>query len=356
MTVVRVKGIKQFRHKRSGILYTYHRASNVRIYAEPGTPEFFAELDRAERKWKAQKPADGSLGKLIDEYRKTPEFLRLKPRTKADYEKVFDYIKHLRPMPLGNLTTGFVTRLRNKAFADRKRRFANYVVQVLSRVCTIGIGLELIKSNPAHKIPDIRKGTDERSLNRPWTVEERDAVQSAAPPHLAAPIAIGRYLGVRLSDMVRMRREDYQGGRISFITGKSGTEVTVPCPPPVAEAIAALPAHKGERLFVNSRGQAWTDAGFSSSFRKHVIALVEQGRVGKGLTFHGLRHSVATDLREEGYNPRQIADILGQKTEAMVSVYSARADMRKSNARIMDERFPVNKIVNTPDEEGGDDA
>ena len=36
-----------------------------------------------------------------------------------------------------------------------------------------------------------------------------------------------------------------------------------------------------------------------------------------GLTIHGLRHTVATILREEGFDERTIADALGQRSESM---------------------------------------
>lgn len=53
--------------------------------------------------------------------------------------------------------------------------------------------------------------------------------------------------------------------------------------------------------------------------------------VNKGLTLKGLRHTVATILAEIGFNNRAIADLLGQRTEAMAAHYSRRADRTKKN-------------------------
>jgi integrase len=349
MPPVRVKGIKRYREPKTGRTYCYHRASKTRIEAEFGTPAFFTELQKVDEAWKAKKPRGGTLGHLIDAYKGTPEFKRLAPRTKDDYEKVFAYLVKLRPMPVSKLTPSFVVGLRNKAFDKHKRRFANYVVQVISRVCTIGKPLELIGPNPAEGIGKVLKATGERNLNRPWSLQERQAVIAAAPPHLAAPIALGRYLGVRLGDMVAMTPGAYRGGYITFVTGKSGTEVTVPVPVPLAAAIAGM-KHKGKtRLFLNSFGEPWTKSGFSSSFRKHVLQLLKEGKVRPGLTFHGLRHSVATDLREAGYENRNIADVLGQKTESVVAVYTAKADMRKQNAKVLNAIYEHANSLDKPD-------
>ena len=81
-------------------------------------------------------------------------------------------------------------------------------------------------------------------------------------------------------------------------------------------------------ICANSRGQSWTDDGFKTSFFKLIRKLELEGVVAKGLTFHGLRHTVATELRELGFDNRTIADMLGQKSEAMAAHYSRDADLQ----------------------------
>ena len=45
----------------------------------------------------------------------------------------------------------------------------------------------------------------------------------------------------------------------------------------------------------------------------------------------GLRHTVATTLREAGVDDRRIADLLGQKTTSMAGHYSRSADLAAKN-------------------------
>ncbi len=76
----------------------------------------------------------------------------------------------------------------------------------------------------------------------------------------------------------------------------------------------------------------------------------KDGRVGEGLTFHGLRHSVATDLREAGFDSRTIADMLGQKTTSMAEHYSSEADLSaklKGVVRKLDKRNARRTKVST---------
>jgi integrase len=328
----RVKGLNKTYAK--GKTYYYHRASGTRISAPFGTAEFYVEFNRIDKAWKGKASTGGTWGHLVEEYMKTPEYQRLKPRTKADYQKIFAYMEPLKGMPLSQLDRSFVTKLRNKAFSKHKRRFSNYVVQVVARVCKIGIGLGLLETNPADHVEKVRKATGERHLNRPWTLQERDTVLSEASVTLRGPLALMRYLGVRLGDTRNMRTSAYKDGQITFVTGKGGVSVTAPCPAPLAEILDQT-AMGGDWMFMSGKGGQWTEGGFHASLRRLLSRLEDEGSVGSGLTPHGLRHSVATDLRELGYDERAIADILGQKTTYSTPTYTRTADMTRSNARVL---------------------
>ena len=64
-TVVRVKGIKRYRHPETGRWYCYHRKSGTPISAEFGSAEFFSGLAALERAAKISEPLPGSLGLVI---------------------------------------------------------------------------------------------------------------------------------------------------------------------------------------------------------------------------------------------------------------------------------------------------
>jgi integrase len=334
LMVARMKltGVQSIHSKRMGTTYHYHRKSGTRIQAPYGTAGFAVELAQIEAAWAKKATRKGTFGHLVEQYRAAPEFLRLKPVTKRDYERVLTGLAAFYDKPVTSFDQAAVTALRNSAFRKHKRRFANYVVQVLSRVFNIGKGLGLVQTNPAENVEKIRKATGEGNRNRPWTAEERDAVLAAAPIQLKAPIAFMRYLGARLGDVRIMRNDAYQNGMVSFRTGKGDVEVTVPCPKALAEILDQRIPHP-EFLFASTDGGAWTEGGFHASFRKLRDRLIREGKVKPGITPHGLRHSVATDLRELGATDRAIADILGQKTTYATPVYHRTADMKRSNAK-----------------------
>lgn len=173
----------------------------------------------------------------------------------------------------------------------------------------------------------IRPDPNRQRANRPWTSDERDRVIDLAPPHLALPIAIGRWTGLREGDVLRLTKTAYNGANIRTRTAKRGIVVSIPVAGPLKSLIEAAPPHNAITLCANSRGQPWTESGFRASFFKFVRRLVANGAVETGLTFHGLRHSVATELRELGFDTRTIADLLGQKTLSVAEHYSREADL-----------------------------
>lgn len=73
-----------------------------------------------------------------------------------------------------------------------------------------------------------------------------------------------------------------------------------------------------------------TVTGFRSQFFKFLRELASAGKIGKGLTFHGLRHSMGTWLADEAVDIRGIQSVLGHETPAMAGHYSKGADSRRT--------------------------
>src|SRR5215469_4938438 len=120
-----IRGIKVYRSKDK--LYAYHRATGTRLRSPVGTPEFFAELTAINAKTSKAKEKPGTWGGLVSNYKSSPHFQNeLKPRTKKDYNRVFEWLAGLSDMPLAEITRPFIHNLRDKTHVQRKRRFANH--------------------------------------------------------------------------------------------------------------------------------------------------------------------------------------------------------------------------------------
>ncbi|GJE26270.1 tyrosine-type recombinase/integrase [Methylobacterium organophilum] len=331
MAKVRVPGVKVYTSK--GILYAYDRASGIRLTPPHvyGSPEWWTALQAIRDKAKpGAKEKAGTWGGLVKAYRETEHFKTdLAPRTRQDYLGVIDWLSTWHDVEVSKWGRGFVAGLRDRAHKERNRRFANYVLSVISVVFAHAVEKQLADANPVRDVKKLRRPKSQQRANRPWTEEEWDAVLTAASPELRAAILLGGILGYRQGEALSVRRDSWNSrtGTLSRISAKSGKPVKVPAPAEVDAALRALPKHDAVTLLVNSLGRPWQQDGFRGSFFRLIRTLEAEGKVADGLTFHGLRHTAATRMRRLGFDTRTIADMLGQETEGMAAHYSREADL-----------------------------
>jgi integrase len=324
--VIRVKGVKRVISK--GRVYYYHRRTMTRLPGLPGTTAFMDAFAAAEG-IAAAAPLPGTLGNLICGFRASPQFADLALRTRSDYQKIFDYLKPLDGVALAEIDTAYLNKVQDKTFATRKRRFANYVTQVLSRVFNWGRRRGLCESNPAANVETIRRRRDAPLVNRRWTDAELKAVMEAAPSELKLAVAIGAYLGIREADMLRVTWSAYDGTAFEIRQAKTGESLWVPVHRELRTLLdKAKETRRSPNIVVGARGKPFSQTGFQTRFFGLVREVREAGRVGAGLSFHGLRHTVGHKLAEAGADSRTIAAMLGQVTTAMAEHYSRHADRR----------------------------
>ena len=121
----------------------------------------------------------------------------------------------------------------------------------------------------------------------------------------------------------------------------SGADQVVPIHPDLADLLASAPHHGAVTIAATTNGTPWTESGFNSTFIKAIAKLRRSGRVGPGLTFHGLRHTVGTLLIEAGYDIDTVRRWLGQKTLAMAIHYSETADTSERMIGVMQKFDPL---------------
>ena len=336
MTVVRIKGLKRYRSK--GQWFTYHRKTGIRLMEEFGTGAFMAELAAIERKQKGIETVPGTLGMLLEAYRSSPAFTDLAPATKYGYGRMMNLLKPLHDMPLTELTPQFIAGLRDKMVKQHGRRHANYVLSVISVACEFGREQGIVSENPVRGIKRARRARGTPQANRPWTQAERRVVLEAVPSQLRIAIALAMFTGLRKGDVLSLTKSAIRDGRIWRRTNKTGHELSLPIHPDLEKLLSTAPRHDAITIVATTNGTPWTESGFNSSFIKAIAKLQREGRVGDGLTFHGLRHTCGTLLIEAGFDIDTVRRWLGQKTLAMAILYSQTADTSE-RMREINERF-----------------
>lgn len=330
---IRVRGVKMVTAK--GRIYYYHRATGERITAAPDSPEFVAKVAELNARPAAQKSRalPDSLGALIEAYRTSPEWQQLKARTKVEYGMVLDSLAPIWEMPASTLTTAGVMKLRDVAFKKRGWWFANYTITIVSALFRWAKPYHPKLGNPARDARKLERPKDLPRKNRAWKPHELAAVLENASSGLRAAVALGAYVGLREGDALRITWAARQDGGILVTQGKTDEPVWVP---EFSGLTAVLDAERKRRqattIVANESGHPYTGDGFRTVFFKLVRKLEAAGKVGPGLTFHGLRTTAATMLADLGCDDRDIAAVTGHRSPSSVRRYTQDAD-RKSRAR-----------------------
>jgi integrase len=187
-------------------------------------------------------------------------------------------------------------------------------------------------------------------VNRPWTDDEIATVLKHAPMSLKSAVLIALCTSLREGDVAKVPWSIYDGTMIDATHGKNGQHLYVRAHPLLKKCLDGLPNNPAKIEDPKAKKLAMTQPivigdrsrkpyhgyGFYSRFWKFISKLETDGLVGPGLTFHGLRHSVATRLAEAGATTHQIMAITGHRDEATVKLYIAKADKKKWAAQAMD--------------------
>jgi integrase len=298
----------------------YHR-----ITAREGTPEFDQQYWEILGGKRAE--ASKSWSKLIASYRRSDRWAHLKPRTRADYEKVLVYLEE----KIGQID---VTRLIRKDVIEAQEanqhriRFANYIPQVMSVLCEHAINIGWLAQNPAKGVDRLRTPDDRKQPHIPWTDDAvaRWRAEAAPLPRLIFEIGVGSVQ--RPDDWTKFRWSDYDGTELKITQGKTDKPLYLPCTPNLQAALGAAPKNGLTILTLQD--------GRPLPYRRMAqIMLDERKRLDLvAHDLHALRYRGVMELAWSGCDDDEIASYSGHSSKDMIRKYAgiARQRMRARQA------------------------
>jgi integrase len=293
------------------------------------------DVTRIERELQAgqapQTPSypSGTLGWLMEHYRRSDWWTGLKPATQASYERAFAAFSALQDRELKWLERPRILRLRDEAWLPAYGRWmANMAVTVLGILLKFAKDKGHINVNPlAEKVRKLRRKKGGAQPNRPWTSQERHVVLSEAPAHVRLVLTLAMCTGLRKADLFDLTMGDIKDGDIAVVTSKRDQPVHLPVHPLLAQALAERKGPELGKVCIRADKLPYTPDGFDTVWHRLKTKLEKAEKIGAGLTLHGLRHTLGTMLKEAGMADGDIADVLGQATVSMARHYSKNAKL-----------------------------
>jgi integrase len=203
-----------------------------------------------------------------------------------------------------------------RATWPNKNEAARVKLGLLRAFCGFCFKSDWIRQNYA---ADLKPGRVQESKIVPLEPEEFDKILKACDslsyknrrPVLRAMILVMRYTGLRIRDVVTLRRDSVIKGKLFLRTSKTGTDVYCPLPPEVVSALDSIPTSK--YFFWNGESKPRSAVGNYQKTLQKVFELAEVPRAYP----HLFRHTFATDLLQKGVSVQNVAMLLGHSSTKM---------------------------------------
>ncbi len=190
-----------------------------------------------------------------------------------------------------------------------------------------------------------KRPNDLQDTNRNWYWKEISFVFEHGKPHIVQALTLMLWTGLDPTDAIELEKNQIEDGVIYRNRNKTGGDGAIPISKHLQETLDQIPAHDFEQVLISTKGDPWTYNGFSTVWHRERARLIQLSKdfparyefevLAKDLTLKGLRHTLATIVREEGFDERAIADVLGQKTTSMPRHYSKNARLARKNKKTM---------------------
>ncbi len=317
--------------KAKGVIYWYYRRDGMRqrVAGRAGTPEFLENYNRIHAAFEAE-PRSGAAAEtfasLIAAYLSSPEYDELGDRAKKEYRWYLDRMRErFGHLSYRSMSRRFVIGYRDGMAATPSK--ANHAIKVLRRLLSYAMDRELIKTNPAAGVKELRTGDGWQ----PWpeAALERFHKEARGAARVAGMLAL--YTGQRKGDVLAMRWGDIPDGGIRVKQAKTGAELFIPIHPTLAAELAHI-EKRGLAIVGRQDGRPYTDGGFNAVWRR------EKARLGlDGVQFHGLRKNAVAALYEAQCTPQEVQAITGHASLEMVAHYGKGANQTRMATQAMNK-------------------
>ena len=323
--------------KRSGKRATTYQAQ-VRLAGRPAVTRSFETKEEAKR-WARetegtlQRDRRGSgerrpLSEAIEKYSKTT-LTKKAPSTQQSnryrLEWWHDHYGHIR---LDHLTPEILCNARDELEAQASGPTANRYLAVLSHVLTTASNeWGWIWDNPLRRVKRCREHSARVRYLSPEETQELLLACRKSSPILHTVVVVALATGMRRGEIMGLRWKDVdlENRLITLEKTKNRERRGIPVSDALFTELTRLPRHIDTDLLFPSPKKRNQPADMSWRFESAVkAARIEDFR------FHDLRHTVASFMAMNRATEREIAEVLGHKTMAMVERYS---HLSKSHVR-----------------------
>jgi integrase len=257
-------------------------------------------------------------------------------------DKFIAYLGTSADLDIADIRQPHITGFRNDVAKRLAPQTANFDLKCIKTIFRAARRDGYLLENPAEFVDTVRR--ESGSKRRPFTVSEIQAILSVADPEWQSLIKFGLYTGQRLTDLASLTWSniDLQKNQIRLVARKTGKNIIIPIAAPLRAHILAVlvsvdpktPLHS--RAFATLRRQKGNAGNLSNQFSQILAAVglrepmsrrsTKNGRNSRRarneLSFHCLRHTAVTLLKDAGIPEAVVMELVGHDSEQMSAHYT----------------------------------
>jgi integrase len=283
--------------------------------------------------------------------------------TKA-VEKFSTFLGPIAGSDMGELTREHILAFRNHESELFAPKTVNHDLKAIRMVFLAAKRDSLIADNPAENVKTVSQRGTTRS-RRPFSIDEIRAVLSVADAEWKSMVLFGLYTGARLSDVAHLtwQNVDLTAKEVRYVARKTSKTLILPLAGALAEHVESLPAsdnpsaalHPKAFEIVEKQGRSghlsnqFADLLCQAGLRKKQAHRKThgkgrgQGSSQVGLSFHCLRHTAVTLLKEAGIPQAVVMELVGHDSDEMSQHYTRVGKDALSGAALAFPSFSIPK-------------
>ena len=312
------------RIRKNGRLHVYYRFRRgkvtIRLPGEPGSPEFhaaYAKLLRGHVEIGRYTP--GSVAHTINLYLASAPFSQLSEATQRDYRRYLARVdSSIGEQPMQAIDEDYIFGLQDKLKGTPVA--ANHAISVIRALFAFARPRKIVAHDPTKGVERLKGGEGYRR----WPADQIELFRAKADPMMRLAMELGLYTGQRLADVIRLAWSNYDGERVKLRQQKTKAHLVIPVHPDLKALLDAAP-RIGAMILTTKTGLAYGTRTFSRDFLRARKA----AGTDPDLSFHGLRHTAASNLAELGSGAPEIQAITGHKSLKQVEHYIRQANQER---------------------------
>ncbi len=225
---------------------------------------------------------------------------------------------------------------------------ANHAVKIVRMALKDAQAAGFVTANVATGVRPA-KSSEERARRRPFTLPEIQRALRAAHGEWRGMILFGLYTGQRLGDIANLtwQNVDLARGELAFISRKLKRRMLIPLARPLRKFLEESEAGDDPKqpLFPNAskakRSNTLSNQFYDILSEAGLVDPRTHAGTGKGrshrrqlnpLSFHALRHTATSLMKNAGISPAIVQDIIGHESPEISTHYTHIEDSAKRRA------------------------